>query len=405
MANLDLLNEFWKRTEQEEKWRGYAKEVRRARPFALDDELADIVGRLMRSRPRDLYRYLISARLPYPTMWLEADYEAAFGYIDRVVGTDGNPYWMTKAAPLRIGWLLTETPAGGVAVLRVARVEDPISGEMGGAMIYPTTYLFSSEKRMHVDGSTFRNLEGVVDPEILRALRTWNMTPLASAAPWGWDGKVVAGSRPIDELDQITAGIRASGLFETCASLLEPQTVQRLMQPRVDEPEPLYDRTMSILMASANDQYGDIAYIVAALALINEVPVKYVPYRPSGSMRAGGTLRPYMQSSVVTIEVPASRRRLKDIRDDLKHKGEQAIRARHEVRGHWRHVQKLPLVAADNHRWERWTDRDGRPCWRTWIEHHERGSGQIGFVRQTYEVARGRGSIPGVDEGRVHVGV
>jgi hypothetical protein len=74
------------------------------------------------------------------------------------------------------------------------------------------------------------------------------------------------------------------------------------------------------------------------------------------------------------------------------------------VRGHWRHVQKLPRAAGENHRWERWTDRSGRPCWRTWIEHHERGSGQIGFVQQTYQVVRNTGPIPGI-QGDMNVGV
>lgn len=402
MANLDLLNAFWKRAEQESEWRGYASTIRQARPFSLDDELTEIVGRLMTSKPAELHKYLLSARLPYPVMWLEASFEPAFAQIEMQVRDDEGAFWLTKSAPQRIGWLLSQTPNGIITATRVCRVEDPVSGEVGDAMMYPLVYMFSADQRMNVDGQTFRTLEGTLDPEVLRALRTWNKFPLTMASPWALsaNGVSVKGHLTEQEIEDINGAYQASPLYETCVGVLEPRAVLRLMNPRMEETESLYDRSMSLLMAGHNDQHGDIAFIASALALLNEVPVKYVPFRPSGSLRAGGRLRPYMSSSIVTIEVPASRRRLKDVRDRLKEAArEHATRARHEVRGHWRHAYKLPRAASDNHRWEAWVDRTGRPCWRTWIEHHERGSGKIGFVRQTYEAVRGRGAMPRVVEG------
>jgi hypothetical protein len=151
-----------------------------------------------------------------------------------------------------------------------------------------------------------------------------------------------------------------------------------------------------MLLGGLVDQFGELALICTALALMNEVPCTYVPYRPAGTMRVGGRLRPYMSNSIVRIEVPATRRRVRDIERDLKRIGREKIRRkRHEVRGHFRHVIKLPRAQPE--RWERVAHPlTGRMVWRTWIEHFERGDGELGFVQHTgYEAVRGRGELPG----------
>ncbi|AXQ69337.1 hypothetical protein HOU02_gp388 [Caulobacter phage CcrBL9] len=143
-----------------------------------------------------------------------------------------------------------------------------------------------------------------------------------------------------------------------------------------------------IMGAALYDQTGDLGLIVTALSLINEIPVRFVEHQPRGSLRAGGRMRPYMRSSIVSIEVPATRRRIKDIEKTIKQKVEAAKRARHEVRGHWMTADKPPRVeqTRETKRWETYFDREGRIRWRTWVDNHMRGSAEVGYVQQVYEV-------------------
>lgn len=153
----------------------------------------------------------------------------------------------------------------------------------------------------------------------------------------------------------------------------------------------LIEESVTLLGLAMNDQMGELAYIVSTLALLNEVPVRYVPYRPSGHVLARGRMKPFLTSSVVTIEVPASRRRVREIDRHLQDQGEACKRARHEVRGHYRHVRELPKSNP-----ERWQDVEGRFgaagawWWRTRIKHHLRGDASLGWVQQTYRVTAAR---------------
>jgi hypothetical protein len=402
MANLDLLNEFWKRTEQEQKWHGYASTVRKLRPFTLDAELAGIVSKLADTGEKTLRNYLQTARLPYPSMWIEADFATAFAHIKW--GAD--QFRLSHEMPTRVGWLLTEAPpdSGLFAVTRVAMVPDRDDGSELKAMIYPVSHLFSPTASLNVDNA-FRTLDGRIHSEVLEAIREVNSDPTFQLLAWGGDSMAAhrvwrrEGRGPqIDEA-------RAGPLYQTNVAVMEPAMIALCVNPITpDDAVSIKERAKNILFAGMADQTGELGFICAALALINEVPCKYVPYKPSGVLRAGGRLRPYMSSSIVTIEVPATRRRIRDIQDHLKAKGREAIRhARHEVRGHWRHVDQLPRETENHHRWERFEDRDGRMRWRMWIPKHERGDAKLGWVKQTYHVTRGRGRIPGVGEGEASV--
>ncbi len=379
MANLDLLNEFWKRTEQDSKFRGYASTIRKARPFTLDAELAEIVGQICRHSSGEMRQVLNSFRLPYPVMWLEASFDVALKFI----GRRGFDWKLSAGPPDRVGWLITEAPegSGNYAVTRIATVE--VEGQHK-AHLYPVTHLFSAEHTLSVENA-FRSLAGKVHPEVLEAVRSANSKPLLHLA---WGSQIP----PKEERDW-----NENPLLNANVMLLEPLMIQECVNPTTrDDSRSIKERAQRIMEAGAQDQAGDLGFIVVALSLLNEVPVRYVPFKPSGMIRANGSLRPYMTSSIVSIEVPATRRRIKDIEKMLRHKGLGAKKARHEVRGHWRHADKLPLTEESHGRWERFTDREGRLRWRTWIAHHERGDASIGFVRQTYHATKGRGSIPGM---------
>lgn len=391
MANLDLLNQFWKRTEQEAEFRGYASAVRRLRPFTLDAELADICGQLADTNERTLRSYLHTARLPYPMMWLECDHATAFKHIDR----SRSGWRLHEAEPIRVGWLIVEAPEGsGVyAITRVCSMPDPNDGEVK-ALIFPITHLYSPTVRLDTNNA-LRSLEGRIHEDVLRALRELNQDPTFPLAAWGGDSLTVHKIERRGGVGPHIEMARKSPLYQSNVCLLEPRMLKLCVEPITPDDKTIYERTRSVMFAGLADQMGEVGFVVSALALLNEVPVKYVPYKPKGSIRVKTGMRPYMTSSIVSIEVPATRRRIKEIEKHLKGAGEAARRARHEVRGHWRHTDKLPGTNPD--RWERFIDRDGRLRWRTWIDHHERGDASLGWVKQTYHASKGRGRIPGVE--------
>lgn len=102
---------------------------------------------------------------------------------------------------------------------------------------------------------------------------------------------------------------------------------------------------------------------LGTLALVNVVPTEITPQpRKQGQRLIQGRLRPYFESSVVTIKLPA--RRVKGLfSKTLKDIGSK--KRRHEVRGHYRH----------------YLNKDGTLKRRTWIENHDRGDASLGWVR------------------------
>lgn len=374
MANLDLFNAFWKRAEKEREFSGFQKAIRQARPFTLDAELADIVGRLAFEKPnaKSIRRWIGAARLPYPNMWLEADFDTAFRFWDE-------PEAFMFGRPKRIGWLLTELPDmpdGGFGVIRIATVEND-EGEYH-ASYYPIMHMVHLGGRM--SAQALLSGEGP-HQEIKAVMAQVNASPGYTLLPW-------TGRNDNETLIEMVRLEKAGKhpLSRFSCGTLEPSYL-RAIENDIDAPK----RAEDLLVKSMADQRGELAFIVAALAILNEVPVRFVPYRPQGMIRSAGRYRPYMTSSIVTIEVPATRRRIREIDKHLQHRGEAAQRARHEVRGHWRHSQHLPSLHPE--RWERSLDREGRPCWRTWIDHHERGSAELGWVNQTYRAVAKRGAM------------
>ena len=112
-----------------------------------------------------------------------------------------------------------------------------------------------------------------------------------------------------------------------------------------------------------------IIAVLGILSLVNVVPTHVQNHqRKAGHRLLGGRLRPYFDSSVVTIALPARKvtrffgKVLKDPKFRMR---------RHEVRGHWRH----------------YLNKDGTLKKRVWVEHYDRGDATLGWVRHsTYSV-------------------
>lgn len=388
MPNLDLLNEFWKRTEQERAFKGYSRAVRELRAFSLDVELADLIGEMAAAPSPKISHYLRSARLPFPSMWMECDYEVAFRHISGIEHQFGD-----KGPPARIGWMVVEAPPGA-GMYGVTRVTFSRASEDTPYMasIHPVTHIFSPTLRMVQKTSFFQKLQDKVHPEVMRAMREVNDDPIISHSAWGIPG------------DSTAESLKPSPLLGSNVLVIEPSFLHAISNDpaTLGTKDALYSRARAMLGLGTSDQYGELSFVVAALALINTVPVRYVPYRPSGHLRAGGRLRPFMSSSIISIEVPASRRRRRDVEKMMRGGGTGQKRPLHEVRGYYLHAKKLPRSEKHLERWEQDPDRPGG--WRIWIPNHERGSGRVGFVQHTYEVVRGRGELPMSNRGETDVG-
>jgi len=142
------------------------------------------------------------------------------------------------------------------------------------------------------------------------------------------------------------------------------------------------ERMRQMMVAFTTEQRGDLRFVVAALALLNHTPVIYKPHKPRGRMLASGTTRPFIESRIVTINVPQTRKRLKLIDDALRAAHHYQRRKRHAVRGHWRVAEK-----SHGDRWAPFFDPfEERMRWRIWIADHERGDASLGWVDHTYGV-------------------
>ena len=384
-AELDLFNEFWLRTEREEQFSFLRDGMRKARAFAISDEIDEMVADLALKDMNDLKtaRHLASARLPYPVMWIEHG-NRGFGRrlppgINRMFGE-----------PERTGWLLRETtgPEGevhGFMVHRVSRVVNETSGDLT-ASLYPLYHRVVLDEVIDYDLMLQEQLKVTPEeygthPDALLALTTifeMHTEPSTALIAWGGVDSELSIDMPQEEAGAL---MRASPLYGKSMFALENDFLKRIIEGSFD----VRQGVVSFVRNSSIDQLSELRYLVAALALMNEVPVEFVPFKPSGNVRMGGRLRPFMSSSVVSITVPQSRRRLKDIDKLLQARGKEAQKkARHEVRGHYRHLTKLP--AKNPERYEPFVTAEGRKVWRTFIAHHMRGSLEKGWVDQRYAV-------------------
>lgn len=397
MANLDLLNEFWTRTEREEDFRGYSDFMRHARAFSFDDDMAATISKLaVRADDKMILRYKHAARLPYPKMWIEASYEHAFA--------DNSSSRHLFGRPERVGWMLSqgwddEYGPSVIKAIRVARTDGggPLAGGDQLASVYPIQMIWHPEGRITYQRKPLNpkhSKEGrELVEDVYRAEEAFNAQSASMRLTWTPNDPGVERVVEADAAELLRrANLETDNLPLAGHSVVTLEGRALVALTRNNKYLTIGQGVSELLGSALYDQTGDLGFIVAALALINEIPVRFLEHQPRGSVRAGGRLRPYMRSSIVSIEVPANRRRIKDIEKTIKVKVEAAKRARHEVRGHWLTADKPPRVeqSREDKRWETYFDRDGKLRWRTWIDNHMRGSAEVGYVQQVYEIVENR---------------
>jgi len=367
--DLDLLNAFWWRTEAEKEWRLYRGAVRQARAFTLDDEAVEIIANMAfkgdpkepaTERRLDGYRSL--ARLPYPYMWIEYDYRV----LDRWLTKKGIPHDRPVfGKPERVGYLLDRNPVEGVfRITTLGKMKDPTdpTSEIGAAMFPVSQTVTTMTNKLRLTPNP-RASKAYQD-----AIVRGNHLGVSNAVAWGL-------MKPDDEYNLGDLGdVRDNALFETGS--VEPEELW-LAHSR----DRGYD-WVTIMRDSLIEQSLDLRFVIAALALLNHVPVRYVPYRRQGHARPRVEQRPFLSTSIITVEVPSSRRRIRDINDHLRGRAGGWHNRRHEVRGHWRTADEQV-----SEKWERFYDPMAEKYrWRLWIEGHERGDSSLGYVEQYHRV-------------------
>ena len=397
-ADLDLFHGFWWRAENDktgQSWGRYLKAIKSAKAFSLSDDMVEVIAEMaFRGDPKDpatarrLDGYRQLAKPPYEFSFIEFDYAPLAKWFDKNgFHTDQRPMF---GAPERLGWLLDARTIRTRDDTRIAKEyfsdrqvkvrndvyritalgkqSDPVEGTMLGAALHPIVQTVTTGPKF----SLMPNPE-TANPAYIEAVVRGNEHGVSNAVCWGL---LNTDNENLGALEDI----HNNPLFGTGAI----------------EPEPLwlsqFSRTIpgsdwsTIMSNGCIEQRFDLRFIVAALALLNHTPVIYTPYRRKGFLRPRMEARPFMTTNLVTLEIPASRRRVKDINDHLKGMSGGWHNRRHEVRGHWRVSDKQVTD-----KWEHFYDpMTEKWRWRLWIENHQRGDASLGWANKNYKVEASR---------------
>jgi hypothetical protein len=140
---------------------------------------------------------------------------------------------------------------------------------------------------------------------------------------------------------------------------------------------------------------GQMRWLVTALAMLNEVPVRADYVQPSHSMRAPRSKRhnflDYHKCSLrlpKTRPIPYLERYLANV--ERKHRA-------HEVRGHWRTYLHESYCPTEEHAWEYDHDNGYRLCgkcmgYSRFIHEHVRGDASLGWVKKDYVIKKDHGA-------------
>jgi len=358
----DLLNAFAEAAEKEKHLNCYRGLIRRARPYSLDDDATALITELA-SGPTindKLSIYRILARLPFDVIWIELNYDARY-YARVALGTSVGE--KPKDVPDRMGWLMeriTNTVWRATTVIRYA----PEATESGRSVdTFGVVHVVSTEGPLE-----FRSF--VRDPVLRQAVMDINKpepnhaTSMIAALGWGFGDSANLAAHN----GQRTMNIGLPSHLEGSNAADLPTSWEPLME-KVSKgvPSVKLAKTKKHMMDSAIELQGDLRFLMAALATINEVPVTYADWKPPGTRRIGGSIKEYMVNRVVTIAIPKKRGRTNKVMKMLR-LAEIRMR-RHEVGGYWKRVHY----------------KDGR-VERKWIKDYMRGDASLGFVRQIREV-------------------
>lgn len=355
----DLLNEFALAAEKEKHLQCYRGLIRRARPYSLDDDATALITELA-SGPtiRDkLGIYRILARLPFDVVWIELSYLARY-YARVALGTSvGDP---PKDVPDRMGWIMERLSPTVWRATTVVRYADPAATESGRTVdTFGATHVLSTEGPLDFRSSARDPVCRQAVMEINERDRELGSSVIAALA-WGF------GEDRTTDKRVMKIGL-PSHLAYSNAVDLAPSFEPIMQHVSKNVLSVKLARTKKAILDSAVELQGDLRFLVAALATLNEVPVTYTDFKPPGTRRIGGAIKEFMVNRTVTIAIPKKRGRTAKVMKMLR-LAETRMR-RHEVAGYWKRVRY----------------GDGR-VERRWINEYMRGDAALGYVRQQREI-------------------
>jgi hypothetical protein len=359
----DLLNDFAAEIEREKHLSCYRGMLRRARPYTLDDDATALITELASGQTINdkLATYRILARLPFETVWIEMNYDARY-YAQVALGTSYGE--KPKDVPDRMGWLMERLSDTTWRATTVVRYNEGVTKSGRNVDTFGATHVISTEGPLQ-----FRSF--IRDPVIREAVMEMNQpepghaTSMIGAVLWGFGDPITLAHSNGQRLINISLPRHLEGCTGVDLPLSWEPLMQHISKGKTNsEKKALVKKHM---MDSAVELQGDLRFLMAALATINEVPVNYAEHRQEGVRRIGGQIRPYMVNRVVTIAIPKKRGRTNKVMKMLR-LAEVRMR-RHEVSGYWKRVHF----------------GDGRVELK-WIKNYWRGDAALGYVNQEREV-------------------
>ncbi len=359
----DLLNEFALEITKRKHLGCYTSLVNRARPYSFDDDAVDFITEIASGYnigdKLSIYRRL--GRLPFDVVWFEFDYTARFRALCEHSSLSGP---MPKDAPIRMGWLIQKLTDISWRSVNVVMYNPDHTASGRSIDTFGIAHVLATEGKL----TNFKSV--IQDASIRQAVMEMNETDeifngedgvsMCQAIAWGFGKNNLDGSMTIS---------MPRHLDNTNAVDL-PKSWEPIIQ-RVGDgmPSRMIKETKTHMLNSAKEIQGDLRFLVAALATINNAPMIYEDFRRPGTRKIGGNLKPYMVNRIVRIGVPKSRGRVAKIMKELR-LAERAMR-RHEVSGYWKNVRSGP---------------GRKTVTKKWVDSYWRGDASLGFVNQQREV-------------------
>jgi hypothetical protein len=344
----------------------YRIDMRKAHRFVLDNEFTEYVTRMAAATAEKTLARLQYATLPYETTWIEFDCRVKVRVANEIAGTPSD----LSDVPPRLGMLIQRINDTDAVCSLVSEIAN-------GVLPHQVSYFFSTVER---DFTTDHFGCTPFSPSLPAFLRT--------AALWGYaDGKLETRKRAgsVSELLD-PRGLKTPVFLERHGVLGLSRLHASFFDVFVHRGQE--DNLNRATVIEAREFMGQIRWLVAALGMLNEVPVRTDHIQPSHSMRAGATRHNFVDYHKCTLRLPKTRpipyleRYLSNV--ERKHRA-------HEVRGHWRTYLHEQHCAAEQHDWE-YDHVDGyRLCGKCmaygrFIHEHVRGDASLGWVKKDYVV-------------------
>jgi hypothetical protein len=185
-------------------------------------------------------------------------------------------------------------------------------------------------------------------------------------------------------------------MMRYCGILLSPQFAQISAYARSSNDKALANKVWKVIRANMLGSAGVIRFLIAVLAMINDVPKSVATVAPrTGSYKARFRDIAYMGHSLITLKVPKARpARFAMAKLDKAARELAQTRRAHTVRGHYRRTNYSPRGTHTSFRCDHEPLRvqDGvgtcNKCGHAvrWIPHFVRGDASLGWVEHDYLV-------------------